>query len=38
MWACGYFCCSSNVTDEIIANYIEGQENDDPEETFLIPK
>ena len=34
-WARGYFCCSSgNVTDEIIKQYIEQQEQED--NTFKI--
>lgn len=35
IWARGYFCCSSgNVTDEVIKQYIEQQE--DADETFRI--
>jgi putative transposase len=30
LWARGYFCCSSgNVTDEVIAQYIEGQQHEE---------
>ena len=30
VWARGYFCCSSgNVTDEVIANYIENQAHEE---------
>ncbi len=36
MWARGYFCCSSgNVTDEVIAAYIENQSHED-DGTFRI--
>jgi putative transposase len=32
-WARGYFCCSSgNVTDDVIAHYIENQANDTDED------
>lgn len=37
MWARGYFCCSSgNVTDEIIKDYIENQNQDDNDDTFKV--
>jgi len=33
VWARGYFCCSSgNVTDEVIAAYIENQNEEDDRE------
>ena len=36
VWARGYFCCSSgNVTDEVIAKYIEEQ-NQDKEDDFKV--
>ena len=36
IWARGYFCCSSgNVTDEVIAAYIEHQSHD-PDQDFKI--
>ena len=29
IWARGYFCCSSgNITDEVVAQYIESQSHD----------
>jgi len=35
-WACGYFCCSSgNVTDDVIEQYIEGQ-NHASDDNFKI--
>jgi putative transposase len=37
MWARGYFCCSSgNVTDEVIKNYVQNQNDDDDDEGFTI--
>ena len=36
VWARGYFCCSSgNVTDEVIAKYIEEQ-NQDKDDDFKV--
>jgi putative transposase len=36
MWARGYFCCSSgNVTDDIIKQYIENQ-NDNQDDDFKV--
>ena len=33
VWARGYFCCSSgNVTDEVIAGYIEDQKHEEDAE------
>jgi len=33
LWARGYFCCSSgNVTDEVIAQYIENQQHEEDAE------
>jgi hypothetical protein len=35
----GRFCrTSGNVTDEIIKNHIEGQSDDEADETFLIAR
>ena len=36
LWARGYFCCSSgNVTDEVIAEYISNQ-NENQDEDFRV--
>jgi putative transposase len=36
MWARGYFCCSSgNVTDDIIKQYLENQ-NENPDDDFTV--
>jgi REP-associated tyrosine transposase len=39
LWARGYFVASSgNVTDEVIKNYIEHQQDEDEAENFKITK
>jgi putative transposase len=37
LWARGYFCGSNgNITDEILKEYIENQNNDETDDTFKV--